>query len=148
MDGNIIETFYQWDINQKVIIDVNDFDNYIDSNTIAPKIHFSTKKMSKSLLVQSKITNGSIVVDVPNILLEDCYSIEIYFYFTSKKNNLSQRTIASTTIPIRQKNKPDNYEYQENITNYTFEDLVQAMLDTYNKLDFATVEEMKTYLKI
>ena len=146
IDGNIIDTFYQWDKNQKIIVPIDSF-NY-DANIIAPKIHFTNDKMSNALPVQSVIEEGNIIADVPNILLETNLPINIFFHFSSHKNLSSQRTIASTIIPVRKKNKPDNYEYEENLTEYTFEDLVQGMLDTNNKLDFASTEEMKNFLGI
>lgn len=146
LDGNQIEKFYQWDINQKIIVKTSNFD--YTANTIAPKIHFTNAKMKNALLVQSIVEDDNIIVDVPNCLLEESCPIKIYFYFTSREDSSSQRTIASVTIPVEKKNKPDEYEYEENVTEYTFEDLVQGMVDTYYRLDFATVDDMKRYLHI
>lgn len=148
LDGNTIETFYQWDINQKIIVDCDNFN--LTANTAPPIIKFSNDSMDYSISVQSTIGKNLLLifVDIPNCILMIPLPINISFYFSSFKDITSKRTLLSTTIPVRKQKQPLDYSYEENIKNYTFEDLVQNMVSVNNKLDFATVDEMKKYLEI
>lgn len=146
IDGNIIDMFHQWDINQKIIVDSNNFN--VTKYTIPPIIQFSNNSMDFSISVQSSIENEKIVVDIPNVILMMALPISISFYFSSFKDITSKRTLLSTKIPVRKQNKPSGYIYEENIRNYTFDDLIQHMMYVNEKLDFATIDETMIYLGI
>ena len=146
IDGNLIKTFYQWDVNQKIIVDCDNFN--ITPNTAPPVIRFSNNSMDYAIPVQSNIEDKKLVVDIPNCILMMPLPVNISFYFSSFKDITSKRTLLTTTIPVRRQKQPLDYSYEENIKNYTFEDLVQNMISVNNKLDFATVDEMKEFLDI
>ena len=146
IDGNLIKTFYQWDVNQKIIVDCDNFN--ITPNTAPPIIRFSNNSMDYAIPVQSNIEDKKLVVDIPNCILMMPLPVNISFYFSSFKDITSKRTLLTTTIPVRRQKQPLDYSYEENIKNYTFEDLVQNMISVNNKLDFATVDEMKEFLDI
>ena len=146
IDGNLIKNFYQWDVNQKIIVDCDNFN--ITPNTAPPIIRFSNNSMDYAIPVQSNIEDKKLVVDIPNYILMMPLPVNISFYFSSFKDITSKRTLLTTTIPVRRQKQPLDYSYEENIKNYTFEDLVQNMISVNNKLDFATVDEMKEFLDI
>ena len=146
IDGNLIKRFYQWDVNQKIIVDCDNFN--ITPNTAPPIIRFSNNSMDYAIPVQSNIEDKKLVVDIPNCILMMPLPVNISFYFSSFKDITSKRTLLATTIPVRRQKQPLDYSYEENIKNYTFEDLVQNMISVNNKLDFATADEMKEYLEI
>ena len=146
IDGNLIKNFYQWDVNQKIIVDCDNFN--ITPNTAPPIIRFSNNSMDYAIPVQSNIEDKKLVVDIPNYILMMPLPVNISFYFSSFKDITSKRTLLATTIPVRRQKQPLDYSYEENIKNYTFEDLVQNMISVNNKLDFATVDEMKEFLDI
>lgn len=146
IDGNLIKRFYQWDVNQKIIVDCDNFN--ITPNTAPPIIRFSNNSMDYAIPVQSNIEDKKLVVDIPNCILMMPLPVNISFYFSSFKDITSKRTLLTTTIPVRRQKQPLDYSYEENIKNYTFEDLVQNMISVNNKLDFATVDEMKEFLDI
>ena len=146
IDGNLIKTFYQWDVNQKIIVDCDNFN--VTPNTAPPIIRFSNNSMDYAIPVQSNIEDKKLVVDIPNCILMMPLPVNISFYFSSFKDITSKRTLLATTIPVRRQKQPLDYSYEENIKNYTFEDLVQNMISVNNKLDFATVDEMKEFLDI
>ena len=146
IDGNLIKNFYQWDVNQKIIVDCDNFN--ITPNTAPPIIRFSNNSMDYAIPVQSNIEDKKLVVDIPNCILMMPLPVNISFYFSSFKDITSKRTLLTTTIPVRRQKQPLDYSYEENIKNYTFEDLVQNMISVNNKLDFATVDEMKEFLDI
>ena len=146
IDGNLIKKFYQWDVNQKIIVDCDNFN--VTPNTAPPIIRFSNNRMDYAIPVQSNIEDKKLVVDIPNCILMMPLPVNISFYFSSFKDITSKRTLLATTIPVRRQKQPLDYSYEENIKNYTFEDLVQNMISVNNKLDFATVDEMKEFLDI
>ena len=146
IDGNLIKNFYQWDVNQKIIVDCDNFN--VTPNTAPPIIRFSNNSMDYAIPVQSNIEDKKLVVDIPNCILMMPLPVNISFYFSSFKDITSKRTLLATTIPVRRQKQPLDYSYEENIKNYTFEDLVQNMISVNNKLDFATVDEMKEFLDI
>ena len=146
IDGNLIKKFYQWDVNQKIIVDCDNFN--VTPNTAPPIIRFSNNSMDYAIPVQSNIEDKKLVVDIPNYILMMPLPVNISFYFSSFKDITSKRTLLTTTIPVRRQKQPLDYSYEENIKNYTFEDLVQNMISVNNKLDFATVDEMKEFLDI
>ena len=146
IDGNLIKNFYQWDVNQKIIVDCDNFN--ITPNTAPPIIRFSNNSMDYAIPVQSNIEDKKLVVDIPNCILMMPLPVNISFYFSSFKDITSKRTLLATTIPVRRQKQPLDYLYEENIKNYTFEDLVQNMISVNNKLDFATADEMKEFLDI
>ena len=146
IDGNLIKNFYQWDVNQKIIVDCDNFN--ITPNTAPPIIRFSNNSMDYAIPVQSNIEDKKLVVDIPNYILMMPLPDNISFYFYRFKDITSKRTLLATTIPVRRQKQPLDYSYEENIKNYTFEDLVQNMISVNNKLDFATVDEMKEFLDI
>ena len=146
IDGNLIKNFYQWDVNQKIIVDCDNFN--ITPNTAPPIIRFSNNSMDYAIPVQSNIEDKKLVVDIPNCILMMPLPVNISFYFSSFKDITSKRTLLATTIPVRRQKQPLDYSYEENIKNYTFEDLVQNMISVNNKLDFATADEMKEFLDI
>ena len=146
IDGNLIKKFYQWDVNQKIIVDCDNFN--VTPNTAPPIIRFSNNSMDYAIPVQSNIEDKKLVVDIPNCILMMPLPVNISFYFSSFKDITSKRTLLTTTIPVRRQKQPLDYSYEDNIKNYTFEDLVQNMISVNNKLDFATVDEMKEFLDI
>ena len=146
IDGNLIKKVCQWDVNQKIIVDCDNFN--VTPNTAPPIIRFSNNSMDYAIPVQSNIEDKKLVVDIPNCILMMPLPVNISFYFSSFKDITSKRTLLATTIPVRRQKQPLDYSYEENIKNYTFEDLVQNMISVNNKLDFATVDEMKEFLDI
>ena len=116
IDGNLIKNFYQWDVNQKIIVDCDNFN--ITPNTAPPIIRFSNNSMDYAIPVQSNIEDKKLVVDIPNYILMMPLPVNISFYFSSFKDITSKRTLLTTTIPVRRQKQPLDYSYEENIKNY------------------------------
>lgn len=114
-NGNTINNFTQWDIDQEVTLVLNGYDI-----VIPPQVHFCNKNSKEALIVRSTIIDGNtIVASVPNSLLREHYPLLIYIYLTDSEDVSSQRTILSTEIPIRKRIKPSDYFYVENIERIT-----------------------------
>lgn len=120
LNGDTINKFYQWDIDQKIVIELKGCDkNYLK---IAPEVHYTNVTRKESLIVRSTVTNDdTITADIPNILLQEPYPLLIYVYLTDSVDVSSQKTILYSEIPIRKRAKPSDYLYVENITRITAE---------------------------
>lgn len=118
INGNTINKFYQWDVDQKITIELTGCgENYL---RIAPEVHYTNATRIESLVVRSEVANGdTITAQVPNILLQEPYPLQIYVYLTDSDDVSSQKTILYSEIPVRKRAKPSDYLYVENITRIT-----------------------------
>lgn len=119
---NHLEYLTQWDINQKLKIVLNGCsDDYLG---IAPEIHFANSKSTEALVVRSTVQDGNtIVVDIPNSLLQDYYPLLVYVYLSDNRDAYAQKTIIKLEIPIRKRVRPSEYDYIENIDHITAEQI-------------------------
>lgn len=120
LNGDTINRFYQWDIDQKIVINLEGCDvNYLKN---APEVHFCNSSRKEALVVRSTVSNNdTITVDVPNVLLQEAYPLLVYVYLTDADDSSSQKTILYSEIPVRKRAKPSDYLYVENITRVTAE---------------------------
>lgn len=120
LNGDTINRFYQWDIDQKIVINLEGCDaNYLKN---APEVHFCNSSRKEALVVRSTVSNhDTITVDVPNILLQEACPLLVYVYLTDADDSSSQKTILYSEIPVRKRAKPSDYLYVENITRVTAE---------------------------
>ena len=120
LNGDTINKFYQWDIDQKIVINLEGCDvNYLKN---APEVHFCNSSRKEALVVRSTVSNhDTITVDVPNILLQEAYPLLVYVYLTDANDSSSQKTILYSEIPVRKRAKTSDYLYVENITRVTAE---------------------------
>ena len=110
-DNYITDCLTQWDLNQQLRITGL-------SVSTAPTVLFSNKIRVTAEPVNATIINNAIVVDVPNGLLTESYPV--YAYIRVSENSGS-KTLAKVKIPVTPATKPENYEYEENITLLTYE---------------------------
>ena len=94
LDGR--EHFYQWDIDRKLIVK----DGSID------KVHFCNRTGSCSLVRCVYEVNGTYLVDVPNIILQDNYRLNVYGYDRNYTKHSQSFTIVART-------RPEDYVYTE-----------------------------------
>lgn len=94
LDGR--EHFYQWDLDRKLIVK----DGTID------KVHFCNITGSSSLIRNVYNVNGTYLVDVPNILLQESYRLNVYGYDRNY-------TKYSQTFNIVARTRPEDYIYTE-----------------------------------
>lgn len=113
--GNQIQYFTQWDVNQKLHIDVC---GYEFPDGVIPTIHFSNKNSELCYGVKSVLDdNGRYVVSVPNLLLKEPYNINIYIFIKDGDMNSggSGKTLKLVELPVRKRIKPSDYEYVDNV---------------------------------
>lgn len=99
-DGEVLQYYTQWDVNQKLIIKGAD-------TSSAPDFHFLNTLMSDTYVVESQISGGEIIVDVPDELLQ--YEVPIIAH-VSYVDGTTEYTVR---IPIMPRKKPVNYIYTE-----------------------------------
>lgn len=104
--GNEIEHLTRWDLN--VTVQIHDF-NY----EIAPICHFATRYDDKSMTVTAQLTGDVASVEVPNILLTETETINMFVFLYDEESD-SGRTLYAINIPVHDKPKPDDYEYSDN----------------------------------
>lgn len=132
LNGDTINRFYQWDVDQKIVINLEGCDvNYLKN---APEVHFCNSSRNESLVVRSTVSNhDTITADVPNVLLQEAYPLLVYVYLTDANDSSSQKTILYSEIPVRKRAMPSDYLYVENITRVTAEmikkEIEQSTLD-------------------
>lgn len=91
LDGR--DSFYQWDINQKLLI---------EDETIQ-EVHFCNKTDDEALVCEVYTENGKRVVNVPNILLQDNWDVCVYAFCGYTKY--------SSRFKIKARSKPADYIY-------------------------------------
>lgn len=100
LDGR--EHFYQWDIDRKLVIE----------DRSITQVHFCNKTGECSLVCEPFEEAGLWVVNVPNILLQDIWRINVYAYDGTYTKHSAIFTVSART-------KPDSYVYTETeILNY------------------------------
>ena len=99
------ENFYQWDTERKLIV----------SDASIKEVHFSDVIESVALVCEVYELDGLLVVDVPNVLLQTEWRINVYA-FTDK------HTKVGTTYKVLPRSKPSDYVYTETEVK-SYEDL-------------------------
>lgn len=163
LNGDTINRFYQWDIDQKIVIDLNGCDERYLQNP--PEVHFSNSSRKESLVVRSTVKYSGddasvqddsvatmhagdiIIADIPNILLQEPYPLLVYVYLTDADDSSSQKTILYSEIPVRKRAKPSDYLYVENITRITAEMIkkeIEASTETARTNAINEINDIKT----
>lgn len=90
------ECFWQWDLNQKLIV----------TNPTVTEVHFCNKTDDCSLVVEVYSIDGVFVADVPNILLQNDWTIRAYAY-------TGNHTLVEKRFKVNARTKPADYIYTE-----------------------------------
>lgn len=116
--------FYQWDIDRIIVV---------EDDTIN-QVHFCNRTDDCSLVCEVYELDGMRVVNVPNILLQDDWKINVYGY---DKNY----TKFSDTFEVVRRTKPTDYVYTETETvNYN------TLLEKMNNIDETIEGTVEKYL--
>ena len=97
-------SFWQWDVNQRITAD------WLKVGDI---IHVTNDKQPTAPMLKAYDFNGTVVVDVPNILLQDTLPISAYRYI---EDGDAAATINKFIFKVRQRPRPDGYVYTETET--------------------------------
>lgn len=105
--GNGKSSWYQWDVNQKVILTDIELDQINNQ-----EVHFSSEVDSdeNALVTEPYIDNGIIYAPVPNNLLMISGTIHIYIYVS---NGDEAHTRLHKAVKVIAREKPSDYVYTE-----------------------------------
>ena len=127
---NPIDHYTQWDVDQKLKIVVYDADDNLLKN--APYVHFANVKSTEALVVRSTVEGtDTIIVEIPNSLLQEPWPLLVYVYLNDNLDAHSQKTIIKIEIPVHKRVKPSDYEYVENIERITAEVIKQEVTEEF-----------------
>lgn len=140
--GNTIYNFFQWDVDQKIVVKLDGCDK--DYLKIAPEVHYCNVKSKKAYVVRSVVSNrDTITADVPNILLQQPYPLLVYIYLTDHNDVSSQRTILRSEIPIRKRAEPHDYLFVENIERITAEQIKEEIEADIKNMKDETIKDIE-----
>ena len=123
LDGR--NELFQWDINRQIIVS----DASIDA------VHFSNRTDDFSLVVEVKEENGLRVADIPNILLQESWDINVYGYCDGYYTKQAAR------IKVNPRTKPESYVYTETeVLNYN------TVMEKINTVENNIGEAVNDYL--
>lgn len=119
------EQFYQWDIDRKIIV----------QDAEITQVHFCNRTDECSLVCETYQENGLTLVNVPNILLQTDWRINVYAY---DKNY----TKFSKCFNVVKRSKPESYVYTETeILSFN------TLLDKMNSIEENIGEAVQDYLE-
>lgn len=94
--------FYQWDLDRKLIVE----------DAEITQVHFCNRTDDCSLVCETYMEDGLTLVNVPNVLLQDDWRINVYAYDRNY-------TKFSETFDVVRRSKPESYVYTETeVLNY------------------------------
>lgn len=105
--GNVIDHLTQWDMNLTLQIPNFGYD-------IAPVCHFAARHDKESKTVTSTLSDGTVYIDIPNILLTTSGAFDMFVFLYDLEVDTG-RTLYTFHIPVSPKAKPETYEYSDNI---------------------------------
>lgn len=102
------EHFYQWDSNQKLIVE----------DATIPEVHFCNGMGDCSLVCRVYDADGLRLVNVPNQILQDSFNMKVYAF-------TGDYTMVDAIFKIKRRTKPDDYLYEELGTFYWYEEVIE-----------------------
>lgn len=117
--------FYQWDLDRKLIV----------NDASVTQVHFCNRTDDCSLVCEVYEEDGLYLVNVPNVLLQNDWRINVYAY----DHNYTKHSVA---YDVRRRSKPDSYVYTETETlNFN------TLLNRVNEVDANIAQNVENYLK-
>ena len=94
--------FYQWDLNQLLTA---------EGLEVGDEVHFANIFSAEALVVKAYAQeDGTVVAEVPNILLQASYPILAYCYI---RQGASEHTRKECTFTVKKRPRPSDYIYTE-----------------------------------
>lgn len=117
--------FYQWDLDRKLIV----------ADAAITQVHFCNRTDDCSLVCETYTEDGLNIVNVPNVLLQQDWRINVYAYD-------SNYTKFSKQFDVVRRSKPESYVYTETETlNYN------TLLERINTVDENIGQAVIDYLE-
>jgi hypothetical protein len=129
LDGR--KHFYQWDLDRKLIV----------ADKSIEEVHFSNSREAEALICNTYLQGDVLLVDVPNILLQDNWRIVAYAYDENYTKHQED-------FEVIKRSKPADYIYTETeVKNY--DDLMARIeqIEENGISDAAVEEAIEKYLE-
>lgn len=123
------DSVYQWDQNHNLEI------TGINSRDVSA-VHFCNKKSEEAIVVNVTKRDETVIVPIPNELLQDPLDVIGYVHSVDENN---AKTIEVVHIPLRKRPKPSDYQFTDNIEIKNFERLEADWLSYKDELLLITV---------
>lgn len=125
------ESFYQWDLDQQLVV----------ADSTIPEVHFCNRTDENSLVCETYVVDGLTLVNVPNILLQEDWDINVYAYD-------GKATKHSSRFEVKRKTKPSDYVYTETeIKNYDELEERVSQIEENGISDAAVEKAVEEYLE-
>jgi hypothetical protein len=117
--------FYQWDLDRKLIVE----------DAAITQVHFCNRTDDCSLVCETYTEDGLTLVNVPNVLLQEDWRINVYAYDRNY-------TKFSKQFDVARRSKPESYIYTETETlNYN------VLLERIDEIGNGIGQAVEDYLK-
>lgn len=117
--------FYQWDLDRKLIV----------ADAEITQVHFCNRTEDCSLVCETYIEDGLNIVNVPNVLLQEDWRINVYAYDRNY-------TKFSETFDVVRRSKPESYVYTETeVLNFN------VLLEKMDAIEENIAEVVNDYLE-
>lgn len=134
----VTDSLYQWDINQDLIVTGLNL-------TEAPDVHFSNAITGGAIVKHTTLSDGVIMVRIPNSLLREALTIKAHIGIYE---NETFKTIEKIEIPIISRARPLDYVIEDSDEEvYSFKKLDETIDDIIEKINNGIepdIAELKT----
>lgn len=128
--------FYQWDLNQRLTG---------DGLKVGDELHFANALSTEALVVKAyALEGGTVVADVPNILLRDAYPITAFRYVLDGD---SEYTVQAYTFQVQKRPKPSDYIHTETAI-HSYEQLAAEMIKALATIEAFNAEKDETLRRL
>ena len=104
-NGNKKNFLYQYDKGQTLVLEGLDYN-------ITPEVHFTTSAFDEALIAPCTFSNGTLRAPVPDALLMDSRTINVYIYL---HNSAVGETVETMDIFVLPRKKPTDYIYTDSM---------------------------------
>lgn len=119
------EQLFQWDIDRRLIV----------RDAAITEVHFCNRTDECSLVCETYVENGQTLVNIPNILLQTDWRINVYAYDKNYTKHYA-------TFNVVKRTKPADYVYTETeVLNYN------TLLEMINNIEGGNVDLSDYYTK-
>ena len=100
---------YQWDTGRLAVITT-------ENNMSIHEVHFTNSSMDSAYVVNTYKHDGILLCAIPNVILQVPIALICY---EMTRTDSGEMTVSKTSFPVRKRNKPQDYVYEESeVLNY------------------------------
>ena len=140
--GYTIHWLTQWDVNQKLIVYIENYDL-----SIPPVVHFCNKHTGKTWNVTSTVKRTKEenkyegIANIPNKFLEEATPLFAYVYLTDANETESKKTILFIEIPVRKRQPPNDYPCSSDIEVIEINDKINEIEKLIKEIEDLNLSE-------